>query len=165
MVLRKRPTRGAPAVDTTTATRPKQVYEVFINASPERIWEALTSPEFTQQYFHGTRVESDLRPGSPFLYHSGDGSSVLVEGEVVESDPPRRLVHTWRMLYEPELAADAPTRVTWEIEPGAGGVSKLTVVHDDFAGETSTYKYVAGGWSWILSNLKTLLETGEAFRG
>jgi len=153
---------GEQTMPAEAAARPKQIYEVFIKAAPERIWEAITTEEFTFRYFHGTRVRSDLKPGSPFTYFSGDGSAPIVEGQVIESDPPRRLVHTWRSLWSPELEADAPSRLTWELEPMDGGVTKLRVVHDDFDGETATYREVGGGgWMWVLSNLKTLLETGE----
>jgi len=147
--------------ETEAAAKPRQVYQLSIKATPERVWEGITSAEFTSRYFHNTRVESDLRPGSPFLYYSSDRSQVLVECEVIESDPPRRLVTTWRMLYDPALAADPPSRVTWELEAVAEGLTKLTVVHDGFDHETETYTHTAGGWMWILCNLKTLLETGE----
>ncbi len=152
-------------METGTKTRPQQVYQVFIKASPEKVWEAITKPEFTQRYFYGSQLESDLRPGSAFNHYSADHSSVMVEGKVVESDPPRRLVHTWRMMYQPDLAAEPPSRVSWEIEPVEGGISKLTVVHDGFEGETLTFKEVAGGWPLVLSALKTLLETGEPLGG
>ena len=79
---------------------------------------------------------------------------------IVESDPPRRLVHTWRSVYDPDLAAETPTRVTWENEPQPSGVSKLTVVHDELKNAPKTAEHVSGGWSFILSSLKTLLETG-----
>jgi uncharacterized protein YndB with AHSA1/START domain len=146
------------------ATKPQQVYELFIKATPERVWQGITDPEFTSQYFHGTRVQSTLKPGTPYVFTMGGDSGPVVEGEVLKSDPPRRLVHTWRALYDPELAEDAPTRVTWELEPQEGGVTKLTVIHDEFDGETATYRSVAGGWSLVLSGLKTLLETGEALQ-
>ena len=152
---------GGTLMSNAASARPRQVYEVFINAPPERVWDAITKEEFTARYFHGTRVRSDLRPGQPFDYLAGDGSTPVVEGRVLESDPPRRLVHTWRALWSPEIAADAPSRVTWELTAMDGGVTKLTCVHDDFEGETATYREVAGGWMWVLSNLKTLLETGE----
>jgi uncharacterized protein YndB with AHSA1/START domain/DNA-binding transcriptional ArsR family regulator len=143
------------------AARPKQIYQIFIKASPEQIWDAITRPEFTARYFYGTQLESSLKPGEPLVYYTGDRSSTLVEGVVVEADPPRRLTHTWRMLYDPELAGDPPSRVAWEIEPCDGGVCKLTVVHDGFESENRTYREVAGGWMMVLSGLKTLLETGR----
>jgi uncharacterized protein YndB with AHSA1/START domain/DNA-binding transcriptional ArsR family regulator len=143
------------------ATKPVQVYQVFIRATPEQIWEAITKPEFTARYFYGTRVSSDLQTGSPFVFLAGADDSPMVDGEVLESDPPRRLAHTWRALYDPELAADAPSRVAWDIEPVDAAVSKLTVTHDGFEGETATYRSVAGGWDLVLDGLKTLLETGQ----
>jgi uncharacterized protein YndB with AHSA1/START domain/DNA-binding transcriptional ArsR family regulator len=148
------------AMEVETATKPQQMYQMFIRATPERVWEAITTPEFTSRYFYGTYVDSTLEEGTPFVfYDSADHGNVMVEGEVVESDPPRRLVYTWRMLYDPDLAADAPSRVTWEIEP-VGETSKLTVIHE-FDRESATFHHVASGWSWVLSNLKTVLETGE----
>ena len=80
---------------------------------------------------------------------------------MLESDPPRLLRHTWRALYDEETAAEQPSRVTWEIEPQDGGVTKLTVVHDQLEASPKTALNVAGGWMYILSGLKTLLETGE----
>lgn len=105
---------------TTMAQSTTQVYQVFIKATPEQIWDAITKPEFTSKYFYGGQVESTLEPGTPYLFKFADGSTG-VEGEVLDSDPPRRLVHTWRSLYDPELADEEPSRVTWEIEPDEGG--------------------------------------------
>jgi uncharacterized protein YndB with AHSA1/START domain len=139
---------------------PRQVYEIFIRADADRVWEGITRPEFTSRYFYDSRVRSSLKPGSPYEFLTAEGQAT-VDGEVVECVPPRRLVHTWRMLYDPKLAADAPSRVTWEIEPVDGGACKLTVTHDGFGAETATFKEVAGGWSFVLSGLKTLLETGQ----
>ena len=150
--------RDPMPVDVTT--KPVQIYQVFIRATPEQIWEAITSPEFTSKYFYGTRIESDLDAGSPFVYRAGDSDDLLVEGEVISSDAPHRLVHTWRALYSPELAADPPSRVTWELKPADGGVTRLTVTHDGFESETATFTSVAGGWNLVLDGLKTLLETG-----
>jgi len=152
---------GGNSMTAEVTTRPKQVYQVFIKASQERVWDAITKPEFTARYFYGSILKSDLAVGSPFTYLTPNGSAPLIEGEVLACDPPRRLVHTYRSLWGP-LAEDAPTRVTWELEAMQGGVTKLTVTHDDFDGETATFKGLAGGgWTWILSNLKTLLETGK----
>ena len=151
---------------TTMTAQTTQVYQVFIKASPEAIWEAITQPEFTQRYFHGTAVESTLAPGTAFNFNYADGSGLAVEGSVVESAPPRRLVHTWHALYDPSLADEEPSRVTWEIEPQEGGISLLTVVHDQLEGAPRTAEGVSGtGWTHVLSGLKTLLETGEPLFG
>jgi uncharacterized protein YndB with AHSA1/START domain len=149
---------------TATTT---QVHRVFIKASPEQIWEAITTPEFTSRYFFGSVVETTLEPGSPYRGWSGDHSQQFVDGEVLESDPPRRLVHTWRALYDPETANEPSSRVSWEIEAGEGGISQLTVVHDRLEDSPKTALGVSGadgmgGWAFVLSGLKTLLETGES---
>jgi uncharacterized protein YndB with AHSA1/START domain len=146
---------------TTMTEQATQVYSVFIRATPEQVWDAITKPEFTTRYFHGTRIESTFEPGAPYLSLAGDGDQTLVDGEVLESDPPRMLKHTWRALYDPETASEPFSRVTWEIEPQEGGVTKLTVVHDQLEAAPKTAASVAGGWSYVLSGLKTLLETGE----
>ncbi len=137
---------------------PKQVYEIFIRTTPERLWQALTDGELTKQYYYGTEVRSDLEVGKPFVYLE-DGRTVL-DGEILEIDPPRRLVTTFSALWSPELEADPPSRITYEVEP-MGSACKLTMIHDGFDSETLTYREVAGGWSYILCGLKTLLETGE----
>ena len=138
---------------------PKQVYEIFIRTTPERLWQALTDGELSRQYYYGTEVRSDLATGSPFQYFGADGT-LMLDGEIMEVDPPRRLVTSFSALWSPELAADPPSRITYEIEP-MGATCKLTMIHDGFETETATYREVAGGWSFILSGLKTLLETGE----
>jgi uncharacterized protein YndB with AHSA1/START domain len=144
----------------TTEAAPRLVYQIIINAPQERVWEAITTPEFTSRYYYGCALRTDLAVGSPFAYEMPNGSPI-VEGEVVACEPPRRLVHTYRSLWPP-LDKDAPTRVTWELEAMPGGLTRVTVVHEEFQGQTATYKGLeSGGWTWILSNLKTLLETGE----
>ena len=145
-----------------TGTKPRQLYEVYIKASPEKVWQAITSPEFTSRYFYGSYVESTFEPKAKLTHYSGeDRTQVAVEGEVIEADPPRRLVHTWQIRYDPKFAGDAPSQVTWEIASDDGQVSKLTVIHE-FDTEDASFHEVASGWSWVVSNLKTLLETGEA---
>jgi uncharacterized protein YndB with AHSA1/START domain/DNA-binding transcriptional ArsR family regulator len=144
----------------TGEAKPRLVYQIIIKAPPERVWEAITTPEFTTRYYYGSALATDLSVGSPFTYHMSDGAPI-VEGVVLASEPPRRLVHTYHSLWPP-MDEDAPTRVTWELEAMPGGVTKVTVVHEDFQGETATYNGLqSGGWAWILSNMKTLLETGE----
>jgi uncharacterized protein YndB with AHSA1/START domain len=144
---------------TTLTAQTTQVYSVFIRATPEQVWDAITKAEFTQQYFFGARIE--VREGRRF---SAVGETEWDE-EVLESDPPRRLVHGWTSAYDPETAAEEPSRVTWEIEPQDGGVTKLTVVHDQLEGAPKTAENVAGGWMYVLSGLKTLLETGRPLAG
>jgi uncharacterized protein YndB with AHSA1/START domain len=139
---------------TATAT---QVYNVFIKATPEQIWEAITNPEFTEKYFYASRVE--LANGRRRAF--GPEGELWGDEAILEEDPPRRLVHGWRALYDPELAEEATSRVTWEIEQQEGGVSRLTVTHDQLEGAPKTAESVAGGWMYVLSGLKTLLETGE----
>jgi uncharacterized protein YndB with AHSA1/START domain len=154
-----------------------QIYRVFIKATPQAIWDAITRPEWTERYGYRGRSEYDLRPGgafravaSPQMLALGMAEQ-LVDGEVVEADPPRRLVHTWRFLWSEEIAAEGPTRVTFEIEEGEGGTSRLTVTHE-LENAPTTAAYLAGeiadaggGWSWVLSDLKTLLETGAPLPG
>ena len=142
---------------TITEVQTTQVYQVFIKATPEQIWDAITKPEFTQKYFYGARISA-----TPDRYSSlGPDGSVWGDDEIYEFDPPRKLSHGWRSLYDPELAAEEISRVTWEIEPGDDGVSMLTVVHDRLEGAPKTAASVSGGWMRVLSGLKTLLETGE----
>ena len=156
-----------------------QVYRVYIKASPEAIWDAITRPEWTQRYGYGGTVEYDLRPGGTYRALTSeamreDGApDVGVVGEVVEADPPRKLVQTWRMVMDAELEAEGSTRLTYELEEGPGGVTRLTLVHEledapkhaaILAGELEDVG-AGGGWSWVLSDLKTLLETGEGFGG
>jgi uncharacterized protein YndB with AHSA1/START domain len=145
-----------------TLSTPTQVYQVFIRSTPDRIWQAITDPEFTTKYFHGSRVELKLVAGSEYLSTSADRSEVWVEGEVLEVDPPRRLVHTWLARFDPDQAAEEPSRVTWEIEDRGRGMCLLTVVHDHLEGAPKTAQSVSGqGWMYVLSGLKTLLETGD----
>ena len=136
-----------------------QVYQVFIRSTPEAIWEAITTPEFTERYFHGSRIVI-TSAGRRSLGPDGD---VRGDSPVFEFDPPRRLVHGWQSLYDPELAEEEPSRVTWEIEPQDGGYCKLTVIHDRLENAPKTAENVYGeGWMFVISNLKTLLETGTS---
>ena len=139
----------------TMSEAPKHVYEVYIAASPEQVWRALTESEFTKQYYYGNTVESDWQPGSPMVYRNPDGT-VSIECTVIEAEPPRRLVHTFFFPGTDE----SPSRCTWSIEP-RGSASLLVLTHDEFDGETSTFRSVAHGWVPVLSSLKTLLETGK----
>jgi uncharacterized protein YndB with AHSA1/START domain/DNA-binding transcriptional ArsR family regulator len=137
---------------------PRHVYEVFIKTTPERLWRAITDPADTRLYYYGNEVQSDWQPGSRLVYL--DHGEVQLDCRILEIEPNRKLVHTFTMVYEPELAADPPSRVSWVIEK-MGETCRLTVIHDDFDGETKTYHETQSGWAVILSGLKTLLETGE----
>ena len=135
------------------------VYVTYIRATPERIWEALTGPDFQRQYWFGMHIHSDFQPGSPWSLRFEDGR-VADEGEVLESDPPRRLVISWRHQMRPELTAEGEARASFELEPGEGMV-KLTVVHEIGRENSQLIQAVSGGWPSILSSLKSLLETGQ----
>jgi uncharacterized protein YndB with AHSA1/START domain len=150
---------------TTITAQTTQVYSVFIRATPEEVWDAITKPEFTAQYFYNSVIDSTWEPGSTYAGFAADRSQQYVDGEVLEAEPPRRLVTTWRALYDPETAAEPFSRVTWEIEPTEPGVAKLTVVHDELEASPKTAENVASGWSYVLSGLKTLLETGKPLSG
>jgi uncharacterized protein YndB with AHSA1/START domain len=135
-----------------------QVYEVFIRTTPQKLWQALTDGEVTRRYFFGETVHSDWKAGSAW-HSTGPEGSRDVEGKVVESDPPRRLVVTWRVLYDPDLSSEL-SRVTYLIEK-RGEVCKLAVTHE-LTEAPKTAKHVSkDGWTLILSTLKTLLESGE----
>jgi uncharacterized protein YndB with AHSA1/START domain len=143
---------------TTTTAQTTQVYQVFIKATPEAIWDAITRPEFTARYFHTARIENS----SDGHRSRGPDGSVWADEPMYEFNPPKRMVHGWRSLYDPDLASEEPSRVTWEIEPEDGDYCLLTVTHDRLDGAPKTAESVQGvGWMMVLSGLKTLLETGE----
>jgi len=161
------------ATQTQTAT---QVYRVYIKATPQAIWDAITKPEWTRRFGYGGDAEYDLRPGGAYRglaspeMRAGGAPEVAVDGEVLEVDPPRRLVQTWRMLMDADMVAEGFTRLTYEITETADGVSRLTLTHEldgaprlaaILAGEWED-QGAGGGWSWVLSGLKTVLETGDA---
>ncbi|MGY0236376.1 SRPBCC family protein [Longispora urticae] len=158
----------------TTTEQHVQVYRVYINATPQAIWDAITTPEWTEKFGYGGRSVYDLTPGGAYRgYASAEMVSMgapelAVDGEVIESDPPKKLVQTWRMLMDEEMAAEGFSTLTYEIKPGEGGVTSLTVTHD-LTGQSRLRPLMSGrladtgaggGWAWVLSSLKTLLETG-----
>jgi uncharacterized protein YndB with AHSA1/START domain len=164
-------------MSSTETTATTQVYRVYIKATPQAIWDAITEPAWTARYGYRSVAEYDLRPGGAFralwpeeMRRQYDLPEVAVDGEVIEADPPHRLVQTWRMVMDPDMAAEGFTRLTFEIREGQGGVTRLTVTHDlegapklaaMVAGEHEA-EGAGGGWSQVLSDLKTLLETGRA---
>jgi uncharacterized protein YndB with AHSA1/START domain len=135
------------------------VYEIYIRTTPEELWAAIVSPEYTRRYFYGGWFETSWQPGAAYRTLLEDGTTPF-EGTLLEVDPPRRLALTFHYVGDERTRPEHPSRVTWEITP-LGEICKLTLVHDQFAqGEDVTFKKVGGGWPFILSNLKTLLETG-----
>jgi uncharacterized protein YndB with AHSA1/START domain len=159
---------------TETAVKTVQVYKEYIKATPQAVWDALTKPEWTVKYGYAPIVEYDLRPGGRYRALANEGMrragapEVVIDGEVLEAKSPRRLVQTWRMLMDDSMKKEGFTHLTFEIEPVRGGVTRLTVTHDVsdapklaslVAGEHESGG-AGGGWSEVLSGLKTLLETG-----
>jgi uncharacterized protein YndB with AHSA1/START domain len=147
----------------TTTSEATQTYHVFIRATPQQVWEALTQPEHSAQYLFGALVETTGETGTPFRYHSPDRTTLWGDDTVLDADPPHRLTVSYRGLYNPDLAIEPASRATWQIEPDQDGICLLTVVHDQLEDAPRTAERVAGaGWMRVLSGLKTLLETGTA---
>jgi uncharacterized protein YndB with AHSA1/START domain len=161
-------------------TKTTQVFRVYIKASPQAVWDAITKREWTERYGYGGGPEHDLDKTGPYRLLTSEkmktasiamgypAPEVAVDGEVLEIDEPHKLVLTWRMIMDGRLTAEGFTRLTYEIDEVPNGVTKLTVVHE-LEGAPMLAQLVAGewegegaggGWSWVLSGLKTLLETG-----
>ena len=136
------------------------VYVTYIRTTPEKLWSALTDGEFMKQYWFGMRCESDWTAGSAWKLVSSSGE-VYDAGAIVQADPPRRLVIRWRNEFRPELKAEGDSLCTIELEPTAGAV-KLSITHSIEREGSKLIEAVAGGWPKIMSNLKSLLETGSA---
>jgi uncharacterized protein YndB with AHSA1/START domain len=138
-----------------------QIYQIYIRATAQQIWEAITTSEFRRKYFHGSRVESTFATGAS-MRSIGPSGAVWGDNVVLESDPPRLLVHTWKSLYDDGLAAEPSSRVSWRIEPQPDGeCCRLVVTHDQLEYSPKTAASVSGGWMFIISGLKTVVETGE----
>jgi uncharacterized protein YndB with AHSA1/START domain len=135
------------------------VYVTFIRTSPGELWSALTSPEFTKKYWFGVHHDTDWKVGSSWKLMFADGR-IGDTGEIVEIDPPRRLVLRWRNECRPELRAEGYSQCVIDIEP-AGDAAKLTITHSMDLDDSEFIDAVSGGWPRILSNLKSLLETGD----
>lgn len=160
------------ALEQQPMTTTDFVYTTYINTTPERLWQALTDPAFTQRYW-GVSFETDWQPGSKMVWEQKGVTVAGAEQVVLESQPYRRLAYTWHD-FTPEFAAsvglsdeilarisgERRSKVTFDLEP-AGPMVKLTVVHDDFEAGSPVLEMVSGGWPHLLSDLKTLLETGE----
>jgi uncharacterized protein YndB with AHSA1/START domain len=162
---------------TATNVATTQVYRVWIKATPQAIWDAITKPEWTERYGYPGLVDYDLRPGGAFRMVAGAAmeqagfTGVMVDGEVIEADPPRKLVTTFHMTMDPQTAGEPYTRITHEIKEGPNGVCSLTLTHEldgapvlaSIVSGTFEEQGAGGGHAWVLSDLKTLLETGKTF--
>jgi uncharacterized protein YndB with AHSA1/START domain len=164
------PQSGSPQLETT------QVYRVYIKTTPQAVWDAITSPEWSAKYGYGGTVDYDLKPGGAFTAYTSEemramgAGDVAIDGEVLESDPPHKLVTTWRMVMDDGLKDEGFTRITYEIQPSTEGVTKVTIIHELegapqlqllLSGQWET-QGAGGGWAWVLSDLKSLLETGHS---
>jgi uncharacterized protein YndB with AHSA1/START domain len=161
------PTKAEASVTT-------QVFEIYINATAEAVWDAITDPEWNAKYGYRGPLTYDLRPGGLFQAHANPQMramglpDVIIDGEVLECTPPHKLVQTYRWLFTEESKKEGFTRVTWEIAPTEVGFTRLTVTHElegapQMAAAVSS-KFSTrggGGWNWILSDLKSLIETGK----
>lgn len=138
--------------------KPELIYTTYIRTTPEKLWNAITNPEFTRQYWGGNANVSDWQKGSSWQHVANDDTrTVRIVGKVLKSVPPKRLVLTWA---DPANEADV-SRVTFEIEP-LGDEVRLDVIHGDFKPGSDMVDKVAGGWPRVLSSLKSFLETGKA---
>ena len=142
----------------TEAAKSSFVYVTYIRTTPEKLWAALTTPEFMKKYWFGMNVETDWQAGSPWELVFPDGR-IADAGEILEIEKPRRLVLRWRNRFRPELHEEGYARCVMEIEP-AGEVVKLTITHEIDRPSSKLIGAVSIGWPKILSSLKTLLETG-----
>ena len=134
------------------------VYVTYIRTTPKELWNALTDIEFMKQYWFGMHCESRWTPGASWKLVSGDGQ-IFDAGEIVEAQPPRRLVIRWQHQNKPELKAEGSSLCTMELE-ASGTAVKLTITHSAEREGSKLVEAVSGGWPKILSNLKSLLETG-----
>lgn len=168
-----------------TETATTQVYRIYIKATAKQIWQAITDPEWTNRYGYTGYAHYDLRPGGEYKVvpndefkaqaeaFSGQALDLVLDGEVLEADPPHKLVQTWRLLMDPDIQAEGFTKLTYEIQEVMGGCA-LTLVHElenapklalMVAGSDIDPASGGGGWAWVLSDLKSLLETGTPLAG
>jgi uncharacterized protein YndB with AHSA1/START domain/DNA-binding transcriptional ArsR family regulator len=137
----------------------EKVFEIYIRTTPERLWEAIIDPEIRAKYnFGAAMVVAELKPGAHYEMTAPKADAILGEGEILEVDPPRRLVHTMAAYFSEEAKAEGTSRVTWEIEP-IGDSCRLTLTHDQLREGANSQLF--GGWPMVLSGLKTWLESGE----
>jgi uncharacterized protein YndB with AHSA1/START domain len=140
-------------------SKPEFVYITYIETTPEKLWEALTSSEFSKHYWFGTELKTDWKVGSPFaLVMNGTTTDT---GEILEADRPRRLSYSFQHALDDEMRSERPTKVVFTIEPH-GKLVKLTLTHEDFEDGSKLLDGISRGWPAILSSLKSMLESGTA---
>ena len=150
-----------------------KIFEIYIKVPVQTVWEAITTSEWTARYGYKALSDYDLRPGGAFVCRSNDQmramglADIIIDGEVIEVEPPNKLVQTYRFLFNDQTKAEGFTRITWEVAATHGGFTRLTVTHDLTGAPIATGMVTSkfndhggGGWTWILSDLKSLLETG-----
>jgi uncharacterized protein YndB with AHSA1/START domain len=143
-----------------TKNKPSYSYEIYIAAPTNKVWNGLVDGDLTKQYVYGTRFEGKLKKGEAYAF-VGDGDFKVVEGQILDVDPEKRLAITWSAHWDESVANDRPSRVTYELFATSAKTTKLRIVHDDFDAETATFKGSVEGWPLMLSSLKTLLESGK----
>jgi uncharacterized protein YndB with AHSA1/START domain len=139
--------------------KPEFVYVTYIETTPEKLWEALTSSEFSKHYWFGTELKTDWKVGSPFaLVMNGTTTDT---GKILEADRPRRLSYSFQHALDDEMRSERPTKVVFTVEPH-GKLVKLTLTHEDFEDGSKLLNGISRGWPAILSSLKSMLESGTA---
>jgi uncharacterized protein YndB with AHSA1/START domain len=138
-------------------------YDIYIAAPVAKVWKGIVDGEMTKHYVYGTRLQSKLKKGAPYAY-VGDGEFKVVDGEIVEIEPEKRLVMSWKAHWDDSVAKDRPSRVSYQLSATGPSTTRLHLVHDDFDGETATYSGSVDGWPLMMSSLKSLLETGKPLK-
>ena len=165
---------SAVAQESLNTNSTTHIHEIYIKAEAAAIWDALTKPEWTSRYGYRALSNYELKPGGKFRCLANEQMKtmglpeLIIDGEVIEVKPPRKLVQSYRFLFNEAHVKEGYTRITWEVEPTGKGFCRVTVTHDTggapmMSGATQS-KYSdqgGGGWNWILSDLKSLLETGK----
>jgi len=141
------------------------VYQIYIAATPQQVWAAITESEWTKRYFHATQFTEPPRQGRPYRTVTVDGrpavDGFIEEMKAPSGDSPGRFVQTWHTLYDAALEHEPPSRVEWTVENAGEGLTRVRLVHGNLEHSPLTWENVKDGWIWILDSMKTLLETGQ----